>query len=161
MIHVNSVFSDAFNHTVNQIIESKQKEDIASFLLELNSTVSIYMIFTPSGITDTVSMVFQKTNIRDFIFKLSTNFQIRLGVPSFSQEYRELIKVIADSVCHLPSDISSEERINGSEYMAIPNEIYVRLPSIDDIENLLLKNRWMVILVLLSSLIPSTESIII
>lgn len=137
MINVARVFQESYKHVIGNM--SLQLEDeIHIFTQAVILSEKPYMLVTPDGLTHAREMVFAYDIRRDFLFTLSFTFVSRLGMGS--EYYQGMVKNLTDGI-----GVTSA----GAELDAMPTEISERLTPAKEIGEVLMANRWLVMLLLI------------
>ncbi len=143
MAEVAQAFTSAYDHVQSHMVDTKRREEISLFVTQVTAMMSLYISFAPGQLERFIEVVFSKESIRDFVFRLTSAFCARLGGQA---EYEALAKDIAFSMCMLPK---KDQHGNDTFLVAMPDDIKNRLPSAEDILDLLLGNKWYLTVVML------------
>lgn len=133
---VEECITNAYDHTLSMVVSEDGKAQVQSFILTLCSDISIHSVFTTAGGSKMVDLVFEISQVRDFVFRLTSEFYTRFG----SGDEGSLMKTLCNSLCVFSSA--------GKENTLIPDSIASRLPEWKDIAEILRENKWLVVLTL-------------
>ena len=148
MSAVEVAFRDAYNHVLSHFPDTTRKNTIFRFVGTVTMQYSMYIAFTSDGLKSLIQDVFANNTVRDFVLKLTSSFMARLGANG--NELSELTRTLAYSFCMLPSTTNKNDVNSSSDLLAIPEELKVRLPEYSDIEALLLANKWLITVSMIS-----------
>lgn len=155
---------EKFLLALNQTLDSLGQDlrlQVSSFLLELSSKYSPYLIVSPYGILNLQERIFTDSVLRDFMLNLSFHFYFRLGVSESNREnellcYRLAFAATSFSEKDLEKETKDE---NSPKTIFIPEEYKARLPNTNEVYSMLLINKWLAIALLITLYINVTEFI--
>lgn len=116
----------------------EQRNKVQAFLLNSACGLNLYLIPTAIGLKTTVESVFSSAISRDYILNTTIRFQTLFNGGSFDQD------AMIDALCHAMT-VGEEE----TTHSLIPKEINDRLPDLNEVQNALKRNKWLVTFVLL------------
>lgn len=131
----------------------KKREKILSFISNVTLAFVPPMIVTSQGIGEINRMVFSDSDIRDFVFTLTSNFIVRLaGNENAAYVFDDLVKNLAFSLdIHYTKEDETGKWFNPIDpsYEAIPSVIAENTPSCVEIVRVLSANKYLVTIVAL------------
>jgi hypothetical protein len=139
-------FRDAYEHTFSHFPDATRRNVVLKFVSGITMQYSLYLAFTSDGLSKLMKDVFSNDTIRDFVLRLTGAFFTRLGTSTYTGN--ELPDVLASALCVFPTP-SNNNNIS-SDVVAVPEELKNRLPEYDDVKALLLANKWLVTVAMLS-----------
>jgi hypothetical protein len=137
-------FRDAYDHTLSHFPDITRRNTVLKFVSGITMQYAMYLAFTSDGLIRTMKDVFSNDIVRDFVLRLTGAFFTRLGVSE--KDVNDLPEVLASAMCVFPAPSSSISL----DTIAIPDELKTRLPEYEDVKTLLLTNKWLVTLVMVS-----------
>jgi hypothetical protein len=140
-------FRDAYEHTLSHFPDPTRRNVVLKFVSGITMQYSLYLAFTSDGLSRMMKDVFSNDTVRDFVLRLTGAFFTRLGMSE--QDNNELPEVLASALCVFPTPSIKNADVS-SETVAVPEELKLRLPEYDDIKTLLLTNKWLVTVAMIS-----------
>ncbi len=143
---INTIFKEALNQTISNYAE-KARLDVTHMLLHICGQIRPYMVVTEAGSEALSEEIFSNEIRRDFIFNLTFNFLSRI--------YFIDDKLITKIISGFTHSLALTERVNSSSsgYEALdklPEELSNRIPTHEEIYNLLCSNKWLIIVLLIN-----------
>jgi hypothetical protein len=136
MISAAETFRDAYEHVLGNLV-ADTKERTIKFVMEIVLRQKPYMMVSKEGLPKIMDVVFSSDEIRDFIFTLHFVFFSRWG--NEDQDVNGLIGNLARG-----AGLASFGKLN-----AIPVPINDRLTGVDDVNQILMDNKWLTIILML------------
>ena len=146
MVDAAQIFQDSVKHVLSNLVP-ESRMDIQTYIGGIILLEKTYLLPTHEGIPRAIDLVFTKDNYRDFIFNLHITFFSRFG--NTENEVSGLISNIARGI-----GLRNINPLN-----LIPNDINNRLINENTAIELLMANKWLVVLIMLQLFI-SVDSII-
>lgn len=140
MLEVQEAVTDAFDHVMAQFI-GESATRVRSFLLQFTCSTSFYMAFSPNEFKQLMDTIFTQSDVRDFVMRVTAAFHARFG--DGHAQYNSLLETLTWAY----NQKDPEPSLRG--YMAIPEAIASRMPSREDVANLLKANKWLVTMALI------------
>ena len=134
---------DLFNMALEQTIDNmgqNNREKIVTLMGEICYNKIPYMYAQPSYVRDIADLIFTDGPNRDFIFTLTFNFFVR--APMAADEFHvSIARDLANSV---------SMRMVESKDTIMPDEVNDRLDKTDDIIKLLMREKWLCVVLMIS-----------
>ena len=146
LTEVRICFIDAFNALYSKYTDTETLPAITRFLGQMSLQVKPWVLLTNDGLQLLVRTVFENDIIRDFIFSLQFQFFSSWGHDA--SKYEGLVEIISDSVGIKREDLRSS---------LIPEQLTARLPVKDDCIDILIANKWLVIIALTQLYVTVTD----
>lgn len=137
-------FRDAYDHTLSHFPDTPRRDTILKFVSGITMQYAMYLAFTSDGLVKMIKSVFGNDTVRDFTLRLTGAFFARLGVSE--RDASNLHEVLASAMCVFPATRVDVDK----DIIAIPEELRMRLPEYEDVRSLLLANKWLVAIVMIS-----------
>ena len=142
---------------LNQSIESfsvDKRPELMSFISELIATQIPYVYAMPAYAQRFTDFVFQTNLRRDFLYTLCFNFYS--FTPTNAMDFHIMLVddlAFAASMCITKKDLP----VLDSDNSVVPHEVTERLASVSEIRQLLLKEKWICMCLLLSTFITLAD----
>lgn len=143
--NIKELFTSALTQTISNYAETSRNA-ITSFILHICGELRPYMIVTPAGAATLAEDIFTVELNRDFIFNLLFNFCPRLSFTDTGKEFGKLISALSFTLAIGDSCNTSSD----NDESLLPEELSTRLPDQNTITNLLMSNKWLVMVLLIS-----------
>jgi hypothetical protein len=146
IVKAETAIHQAYTSAVSRYIPGATKTQITAFCAWVTN-LSLYSLCMTEHLLKVTDNVFADPVIRDFTMSLSANFHVRFAEEG--EQYKALIDILAKGMCQAPgNDVDT----------LIPDVLSRRLPTVEDVTQLLGTEKWLVSLVLLSLFIPFSSS---
>ncbi len=137
MVIVAETFQESLQHVLSNYL-GETKTDIQLFVAEIVLKNKPYMLVTEEGLQHAVNLVFTNEQHRDFIFTLAFTFFARWGESDMH------VTGLAENLARGTSQVH-----HNLEYNAVPDQLTMRLSTMEDTKLLLEANKWLMIVFLL------------
>ena len=151
VIDIKSIFKLALEQTISNYAETARLE-ISKLILHICGNVRSYMVVTDAGAESLSEEIFTNELYRDFIFNLLFNFCPRLSFTNPESEFNKLINSFSFTLAigeYVKTDFE-RSRDTGEHTNKLPEDILKRLPTKQMIRNLLINNKWLMMVLLIS-----------
>jgi hypothetical protein len=144
MSAVEIAFRDAYDHTLSHYPDVTRRNAILKFVSGIVMQYAMYLAFTSDGLIKTMKNVFGNDTVRDFTLRLTGAFFVRLGISE--RDTNNLPEILASAMCVFPAISANID----PGTVAIPEELKTRLPEYEDVKALLLANKWLMTIAMIS-----------
>lgn len=136
MVVAAKIFQESYLHVMNNYDQESKKAAVV-FAAEIILRYKPYMMLTPDGVAHMQDLVFKKEANRDFVLMLAFTFFSRFS--EGNEPVTQLAGNLTQGVC-----------INTmGNWDAVPKDISERLATPTEVLDILINNRWFMVLLLL------------
>lgn len=141
-----SVFVKSVERYTLTLVEGDHQNEVRSFISKVIFLYKPYAMIWKETIPNLIQDVFTREPIQDFVWGVSFYFDAFLGTDEVKREL--LINTLVNACCLCKMPFQSDE---GEFYGEQTPDVYLeRLPVEKDIHQLLMNNKWIVVLMLLN-----------
>lgn len=143
---VNQAFLTAFSNS-----RQVHHEKLLFFSFSLVREQVPYFLFSGQleGTQKLISLMYDDPEVRDFILKITTLVFAKMG--DVKNRWPQLVENLAEAVGYIepPKTARRNDRDNVDPITLTPDDVQHRVPTVDDVQEILLYNRWAVTMLLL------------